>query len=183
MKVRRVVTGHDSGGRSVFVSDEEVEPVTAQLMPGLEFHQLWGGEEPPHFPDDGARPVAPTFFPPVGGFRFSIFSLPPEGTAELPSDLDMASAVAELQARLPGLTNYMERDEPGMHTTDTVDFELVLEGEVILELDDGATVRLGPGDTVVQNGTRHRWSNPGSVPARMVVFMCGARHDRVEQPD
>ena len=51
--------------------------------------------------------------------------------------------------------------------------------EVSLELDDGATVTLGPGDTVVQNGTRHRWSNPGDVPAVIAVFLVGAHHDKV----
>jgi mannose-6-phosphate isomerase-like protein (cupin superfamily) len=49
----------------------------------------------------------------------------------------------------------------------------------VLELDDGATVHLRPGDTVVQNGTRHRWSNPGTEPAVLAVFICGAHHDRV----
>jgi mannose-6-phosphate isomerase-like protein (cupin superfamily) len=59
-----------------------------------------------------------------------------------------------------------------------VDFEVVLSGEVILELDDGATVTLTPGDTVVQNGTRHRWRNPGAVPAVIAVFLCGAHHTK-----
>jgi quercetin dioxygenase-like cupin family protein len=73
--------------------------------------------------------------------------------------------------------DHMEPDAPGMHTTRTIDFEVVLSGEVVLELDDGATVHLHPGDTVVQNGTRHRWSNPGREPATLAVFMCGAHHD------
>ncbi len=50
---------------------------------------------------------------------------------------------------------------------------------MILELDDGAEVALNPGDTVVQNGTRHRWRNPGHVPARLALFVCGAAHDNV----
>lgn len=45
MKVRRVVTGQDASGKSVFVSDEEVEPVTLELLPGAEFHRLWGADE------------------------------------------------------------------------------------------------------------------------------------------
>jgi quercetin dioxygenase-like cupin family protein len=72
----------------------------------------------------------------------------------------------------------MEPDDPGMHTTPTIDFEVVLSGEVILELDDGAEVTLRPGDTVVQNGTRHRWRNEGSDPAVLAVFICGAEHAR-----
>jgi quercetin dioxygenase-like cupin family protein len=76
----------------------------------------------------------------------------------------------------------MEPDAPGMHTTDTIDFEVVLEGEIWLELDDGATMHLRPGDTVVQNGTRHAWRNNGTETARLAVFICGAHHDRVVRP-
>jgi mannose-6-phosphate isomerase-like protein (cupin superfamily) len=178
MDVRRVVTGHDSAGKAVFVSDERVVSVTAAILPGSEFHKLWGGDEAPRFPDAGALPAHTAYFPPVGGFRFGLFTVPPAG-AELPADLDIAAALAEMDEKLPGLLAHTEPADPGMHTTATVDFEVVLSGEVTLELDDGATVVLHPGDTVVQNGTRHRWSNPGDVPATLAVFICGAHHDRV----
>jgi mannose-6-phosphate isomerase-like protein (cupin superfamily) len=177
--VRRVVTGHDAAGRAVFVSDEQVAPVAPALLPGSEFHRLWGGDEAPRFPDDGSMPEHRAYFPPVGGFRFGFFSIPPDGGAGAPADLDVEAALAELARELPGLAEHMEPDDPGMHTTATIDFEVVLEGEATLELDDGATVTLRPGDTVVQNGTRHRWSNRGDVPARLAVFICGAHHERV----
>jgi mannose-6-phosphate isomerase-like protein (cupin superfamily) len=61
-----------------------------------------------------------------------------------------------------------------MHTTDTVDFEYVLSGSIDLELDNGETVHLTPGDTVVQNGTRHAWRNRGSEPCQLVVVLVGA---------
>jgi quercetin dioxygenase-like cupin family protein len=67
----------------------------------------------------------------------------------------------------------MEPAHPGMHTTDTVDFDVVISGEVWLELDDGAEVRLGPGDCVVQNGTRHRWHNRASRPCVIAVALLG----------
>ena len=177
MDVRRVVTGHDGAGKAVFVSDERVTPVAPAIMPGSEFHRLWGGDEAPSFPDDGSMPAHTTYFPPVGGFRFGFFTLPPAGQ-EPPEGLDVEAAMADFEAQMPGMLSHMEPDDPGMHTTATIDFEVVLAGEVVLELDDGATVRLGPGDTVVQNGTRHRWSNPGDVPATLAVFICGAHHDR-----
>lgn len=66
-----------------------------------------------------------------------------------------------------------------MHTTATLDFEVVLEGEVWLELDDGVEVHLRAGDTVVQNGTRHAWRNKGTVPARLAIFIVGAEHAKV----
>lgn len=179
MDVRRVVTGHDAQGKAVFVSDESVPPVVPSLLPGSEFHRLWGGDAAPHFPDEGSRPDDRSYFPPVGGFRFGFFTIPPDGGAGAPADLDMGAALAELEEQLPGLAGHMEVDNPGMHTTATVDFEVVLSGRVTLELDDGATVALEPGDTVVQNGTRHRWSNAGTEPAVLAVFICGAHHDRV----
>ncbi len=92
------------------------------------------------------------------------------------SDVDAAAGLADVEAEAPGLLRYMDLSDPGMHTTDTIDFEVVLEGTVVLELDDGAEVTLHPGDTVVQNGTRHRWKNAGDTVARLVVFICGASH-------
>ena len=178
MDVRRVVTGHDGNGKAVFVSDEAVAPTTLALLPGSAFHKLWGGDEAPSFPDDGSEPSYETYFPPVGGFRFGFFTIPPDEGRGVPDDLDVPAALKELEEKLPGMAQYAEPDAPGMHTTPTIDFEVVLSGEVWLELDDGAEVHLKPGDTVVQNGTRHRWSNKGSEPATLAVLICGAHHER-----
>ena len=70
---------------------------------------------------------------------------------------------------------HQEPDAPGMHTTDSIDFDYVISGEVWLELDDGEEVHLRAGDTVVQNGTRHAWRNKRSVPCSIVVCFIGAR--------
>ncbi len=180
MDARRVVTGHDAGGKAVFVSDEMVEPVTLALLPGSEFHQLWGTDVTSAFPDDGSRPEAPRYFPPVGGVRFGFFTIPPDSGRGAPADLDMAAALAEFEVKLPGMTDYLEIEEPGMHTTATIDFGVVLSGTAILELDDGAKVALETGDTYVQNGTRHRWSNTGTVPAVLAVALIGAHHRNVD---
>jgi mannose-6-phosphate isomerase-like protein (cupin superfamily) len=173
MRVRRVVTGHDDAGKAVFASDELVDPVTVALIPGGAFHLLWGADQPPTFPDDGAPTPQPTYFPPLGGYRFGLFTVPP-ATGSAPGELDLEAALAEVEGKLPGLVAHMEADNPGMHTTDTIDFEVVLSGEVILELDDGVEKVLRPGDTVVQNGTRHRWSNRGAEPAVVAVMLIGA---------
>jgi mannose-6-phosphate isomerase-like protein (cupin superfamily) len=180
MNVRRVVTGHDASGKSVFVSDEAVEPARPVMMPAAEFHLLWGGDKTPQFPDDGSMPEWHTYFPPIGGFRFGMFTVPP-GIAGVPEEgsVNVEEALADVEAKLPGLIGYVDRSDPGMHTTDTIDFEVVLEGTAVLELDDGAEVTLHPGDTVVQNGTRHRWKNPGDTPARLALFICGASHANV----
>src|SRR4051794_18244759 len=115
MKIRRVVTGHDGHGKSVFVSDTEVNPITVQAMPGAEFHRLWGGDRAPRFPDDGARPQEATYFPPIGGYRFGMFTLPPSTQAASPVDAANRAASQELNEKLPGLADYMEADAPGMH--------------------------------------------------------------------
>jgi len=173
MNVRRVVTGQDASGKSVFVSDEEVEPITLALLPGTEFHRLWGADETPKLPTDGTPTSQHDYFPPGGGFRWGLFTLPPSSVAA-PENIDIAAALQELEEKLPGMAAHMEPDHPGMHTTHTVDFEVVLSGEITLELDDGAEVVLKPGDTVVQNGTRHAWHNRGDVPAVIVVGIIGA---------
>ncbi|MGI9052170.1 MAG: cupin domain-containing protein [Ilumatobacteraceae bacterium] len=178
MRVRRVVTGHDADGKAVVASDMEVDGLRPALTPGSEFHRLWGGDEPPSFPDHGAEPDQGQYFPLVGGFRFGMFAVPPRnrepGGPQPPDDIERA--LVEFEAHLPGLAGHMEPDAPGMHTTSTIDFEVVLEGEVWLELDDGVEVHLRAGDTVVQNGTRHAWRNHGDATARLAVFIVGAEH-------
>jgi mannose-6-phosphate isomerase-like protein (cupin superfamily) len=176
--IRRVVTGHDTDGKAVFASDEVVEPVTVALIPGVEFHRMWDLDQPPHFPDDGSPGPSVTYFPPVAGLRFGLFSVAPSTVAP-PADLDIGAALAELEEKLPGLAEHMEPDNPGMHTTASVDYEYIVSGRVVLELDDGVTKELSAGDTVVQNGTRHAWRNPYDEPCLVVVVLVGAHHDSV----
>ncbi len=179
MDVRRVVTGHDAAGKAVFVGDEQVAPVTLGLLPGTEFHQLWGGDQTASFPDAGEQPSAAGYFPPADGFRFGFFTIPPDAEGGMPPDLDIAAALAEFDQKLPGMSAYLEPDEPGMHTTATIDYGVVLSGHATLELDDGATVVLDPGDTYIQNGTRHRWSNQGDEPSVLAIALIGANHTEV----
>jgi mannose-6-phosphate isomerase-like protein (cupin superfamily) len=179
MDVRRVVTGHDAEGKAVFVGDEAVAPVTLALLPGSEFHQIWGADARCSFPDDGSRPEAITYFPSEEGFRFGFFTIPPDGGAGVPAGLDVEAALAEFEQKLPGMAQHLEPAEPGMHTTATIDYGVVVSGAATLELDDGAKLVLNAGDTYIQNGTRHRWSNSGDVPAVLAVALIGAHHDKV----
>lgn len=155
------------------VSDRQVEPITVGLFPGAEFHRLWGADHAPRFPDAGLPRPGPGYLPPVGGFRFCIFSVPPQSTRR-PEEIDAAAAFIECERELPGLAKTLERNHPGMHTTDTVDFGFVIAGEVFLELDGGEEVHLRAGDAFVQNGTRHAWRNRTSEPCRIVAFIAGA---------
>jgi mannose-6-phosphate isomerase-like protein (cupin superfamily) len=172
--VRRVVTGRTGAGKSTVASDTEVGAITVGLLPGAEFFRVWGADAAPTLPDDGApRPGAP-YFPPPGGFRFGLVTLAPRSVAQ-PREIDAKLARAEMEAKLPGMAAHLEADHPGMHTSDSVDFEYIVSGELWLELDDGKEVHLKAGDTVVQNGTRHAWRNKGTEPCRMVFCLIGAQ--------
>ena len=69
----------------------------------------------------------------------------------------------------------MEPDAPGMHATQTVDYDIVIEGDLCLELDDGVEVRLPTGSCVVQHGTRHAWHNRSSTGAAPLRPRSGSR--------
>lgn len=96
MRVRRVVTGHDTRGKAVFASDEQVDSLTLALIPGAEWHRLWGADQAPAFPDEGGPTAQPSYFPPVGGYRFGFFTVPP-GTASAPAGLDLQAGLAEME--------------------------------------------------------------------------------------
>jgi len=171
--MRRVVTGRRDG-KAVVVSDTDVEAITSGLMPGTAFHQVWGSDEPPAAPTNGVMPAHAGYFPAPGGYRFVFFTLGPD-SATPAEDIDLGAAISELQRKLPGLAEVMEPDHPGMHTTDTVDLDLVISGEIWLELDDGKEVHLRAGDCVIQNGTRHAWHNRTSEPTVMFAALLGAQ--------
>ena len=81
----------------------------------------------------------------------------------------------DLDDKVPGMGQYFDKSTPGMHTTDTVDYGVVVRGEMTLELDDGQRVHLRQGDRIVQNGTRHRWRDPGTAPCLMAFVSVGGK--------
>jgi|GEM_PF-75831 len=173
MKVRRVVTGHDDQGKAVFVDDQLVEATTVALST-TRYHELWRAESAPTFPGPGANGLKTAFFPSLGGYRFFLLTLPPGDSQVDLEGVDIEAGLREFQEKMPGVLETSEFDNPGMHTTDTVDMEIVLSGEIVLELDDGAETTLRVGDVNIQNGTRHRWHNRGTEPAVVAVAMVGA---------
>jgi len=173
MVAKRLVVAAQKNGKSVVTSDSRVEPIEVSLLPGFEFHRLWGSDVGPALQSDGSPPSQVRYFPPPGGFRFGFFTVGPESRS-LPEDFDMAKGLEELEQRLPGIAEVMEPDHPGMHTTNTVDLDLVISGEVFLELDDGQEVHLRAGDAVIQHGTRHSWHNRTEEPCVVFVTLLGA---------
>lgn len=171
--MRRVVTGTDRDGKAVIVSDSTIPPQTIGLMPGAAFLSIWGADTPPCLPNDGSPPTATDWFPPAPGYRVQEITIPP-GASHPAATLDVAAALAEANAKLPGLIGHMDPANPGMHRTDTVDFVYVLSGRCVLELDGGAKTVLSPGDIVVQNGVRHAWRVPYDEPCRVLSISLGA---------
>jgi Cupin domain len=174
-KIRRIVTGHDSNGKSVLKSDGAPPRITDFVhVPGLVSRLVWATPPVPALPvADDPTPAVRSFVPPPGETRFVVVTLPPDAVFGRP-DFDPATARAEHLRAEPGLAETFEPDSPGMHTTPTVDCGIVLEGEIWLELDDGRTVHLRRHDTFVQNGTRHAWRNRGDAPATFAVMLIGA---------
>jgi mannose-6-phosphate isomerase-like protein (cupin superfamily) len=156
--MKLVVTGRDRSGKSTFARDgAPLRTIDFQGVSG--FEELWVTKEGAPLGDaDGIVDGFP-FFPGPGDTRFRIVRLSP-------GYLDRAGEGA---ATVPEL----EADAPGMHTTDSIDFVVILSGRVVLELDDGEKRTLGAGDCVVQRTTRHRWIPLGSDPLVMAVVMLG----------
>ena len=173
--IRRVLTGDDAHGRSSIVEDGPSPAVRmVPERPGYRVTNLWctaAAPAPVGAPDRIAQHQGVS--PPPGGTVLRIIDFPPEPTDP-----------KALQHMLEATFGSMYRDaqhaprpgeHPGMHCTDTVDYALMLEGEMIAIMDEGETV-LRKGDVLIQRGTNHAWSNRSGQPARMAfVLIHGSR--------
>lgn len=176
---RLVITGQEPSGRSVVVEDRQVAGVPLPGLPGATFAPVWGADEPPPLPTDGRVPAQALFFPGPGGFRFGFFTVPPDSVVErLSREGDAMGEGSEPMSDLfAGIDDVRGRERPRMHTTDTVDWDFIVSGEVWMELDDGVEVRLTAGDSVVQNGTNHAWWNRSSEPCVIAVSIIGTTRE------
>lgn len=176
MQVRRIVTGHAADGKSIFVSDAPTPRSTAfKHVPGFVTTLVWETRPGASVPASKGDPSleAPSWVPNPGGTNLMFITFPPDSVMMSP-DFDPAAAGGEYVQVLPGLAEKFERDHPGMHTTDTVDYGVLIDGELHLELDDGQTRKLATRDVVIQNGTRHAWRNKSERPATMLFVLIGA---------
>lgn len=173
---KRVVTAVDEKGKAIVSEETSLAPVEVAIMPGVEAYPVWGYDDLPSVPVEQPAAVYAPFFPAPSGSRFGIGVFPPASAATEP-ELDEAALgalVTECEEKLPGFIGVFEPDGSGMHTTQTVDYDIVIAGELYLELDDGTEVRCAAGTCIVQNGTRHAWHNRGDVPAILAYVLLGA---------
>ena len=143
--------------------------------PGHSTSLVWATAAVADLPSDMEEPrPGDRVTPGPGETRLLIVCFPPDSIFADPR-FDGAAYAADAAQHLSGLIEQFEPDSPGMHTTDTVDYDAVLDGEIWLELDDGVATRLKQGDIVIQCGARHAWRNKSERPATMMFVLIGAR--------
>jgi len=183
---RRIVTGHDASGKAIIISD--APPVHTQLVGGPggpTFFEVWHTQETPAL--IYAQPVEPAenglvLPPPKSGTRIRVIEFPPEG--EEIRRLSGADAVDKFKAMGDehASTAGGAAPHPLMHRTKTVDYGIVLEGEMTMVLDNDETT-IQAGDIVIQNGTNHAWANRSGKACRMAfILIDGQFTNEIVQP-
>src|ERR1700692_4238736 len=171
---RRVVT-ENVNGKSVVQSDGPMETYQFRTVPGYKHTLIWVNPTTPDLCKEQRFGRYPdSVVPGPGGTSLHFVTFPPGSVFADPS-FDGTAAQEEALIRLRGLADHFEEEDPGMHKTNTVDYAVVYDGEIWLELDDSKTLHLTRGDVVVQNGTRHAWRNTGTKPVTMLFFLNGAK--------
>ena len=177
--VRRIVTGHDERGRSIVQEDgTPARVVTLGGESGTTFHEIWNTRATPAPIDRASGEPAEAgiaLLPPAGGTRIRILDIPPDdgSVAALPRE----AIRALFEAIGAGHTLPENPPHPLMHRTETVDYGIVLEGEVVLILDERETI-VRAGDVVVQRGTSHAWANRSSSNARIAFVLIDGRFEQ-----
>lgn len=172
---RRIVTGHAPDGRSVIARDERLAPIVNPTV-GVSFFEVWNTQATPVPVDNAAGPperllqIAPN----PNGSVIRVVEFPPETPESRALSGEAAREAFAQMGNAHDSTWDKSSPHPLMHRTETVDYGIVLEGEIHLVLTDSET-RLGPGDIVVQRGTDHAWANRSDKPARMAFILLDGR--------
>jgi mannose-6-phosphate isomerase-like protein (cupin superfamily) len=178
-RVRRVLTGHDADGKSIFISDAEAANVKeVASMPGLALTDLWETKGAPASnagdADAAERPVR--LEPPKNGTILRIVEFPPD--SQWRGKADPRAGFKSIGAgHAPDKTSA----DPMMHRTSTVDYAIVLKGEIHAVMDKGEKL-LRAGDILVQRGTNHSWSVRGNEPCIVCFVLVNARPLSFKKP-
>ena len=175
--IRRVVTGHDRNGKAIVVSDAIAPNVKSNpLRPGHRSSDIWKTSAMPVVltadePDPTLGPR--TIHPAPQGTTIRIAELQPEPEAVRNMTPEKAREVFAAMGN-PGASMAGGGRHPMMHRTETIDYAVVLDGEITLLLDD-EDVQLKTGDVVIQRGTSHAWSNRSQKVCRMLYVLIDGR--------
>ena len=172
--IRRVVTGDGPDGKSRVIEDASATSIkTVPERPGYRAVNVWRTTDfPCSIENSDSIKEHKGILPPKNGTILRIIDFPPEPK-------DPAELKRRLHATFGGIYADAAHDKnarhPGMHTTDTVDYAIVLEGEIWSVMDEGETL-LRAGDVLIQRGTNHAWANRSEKTARIsFVLMDGVR--------
>jgi hypothetical protein len=162
--IRRVVTGHDADGRAVLISDGPA-PAVHHRGPGTSsVIELWETRQTPadNSGNSDCTIGQPMRIPPEkNGSKFRVVEFPPD-SQRVWTPLAATGVAHDAGAR-----------HPGFHKTNTVDYAIVLDGEIYAMMDVGETL-LKPGDVLIQRGTNHAWSNRSDGPCRIAFVVIDA---------
>ena len=175
---RRVVTGHNASGKSVVVIDGPPARIFGTDVRGLA--EVWNTDGAPIDTRDATdrADIDVVLSPVANGSKFRFFAIAPEDPSL--SDEQREARIAE---RFAAMGAAQERPDtsrhPAMHKTKTVDYIIVLSGDVTLLLDEDER-DLKPFDVVVQRGTNHAWINKGTQPALLVAVLIDASFEKID---
>lgn len=177
--IHRVVTGHDEQGRAVVTHTGSLPTVCEiSAVPGTVFHEVWSTGATPALIDNGPDPTAGPLAlrPPCCGTRVRFVDIPPDTADFLRHGAQRMHAAFSQIGDAKASTVQVSSPHPLMHRTESVDYGVVIEGEMTLVLDD-SEVLLKQGSVVVQRGTNHAWANRSGAPCRMLFVLVDGRHD------
>ena len=168
---RRITTKRGDGGGSVLAEDIAVEINEIGLA------NFWITDETParceEFFAFDSRPAR--LEPPPSGTIFRYFVIPPQGDVSTEA---YKQAVKQMFVAMQGSHCQVDtRRHPAMHTTRTIDYVVLLKGNVSLLLDEGEEIPVRPLDVVIQRGTNHYWVNRGTEPALLMGVLLDATFD------
>ncbi len=169
--IRRVYTGHNEEGRSVFISDGAAPAVKEMdSMPGLALTDLWvtNGAPADNSGSADATDREIVLEPPANGTIFRVVEFPPDSAWR-----DNADAKEAFDSIGAGHATDDDVDDPMMHQTATVDYLIVLKGEIWAILEEGE-VCLKQGDCMIQRGTNHSWSVRTDEPCLLAAILVNA---------
>ena len=149
--VRRIVTGHDAKGNAVVATDERLTAVSRRIGANITGCEIWSTDRMPVDNSEAASAAQRAGF--VKRYNYV-------GTGQ--------GTTIRITEWAPGHARFT-------HRTETVDYAILLSGEIDLELENGEVVHLKPGDVVVQRGTTHTWVNRGTVPAVTAFILIDAK--------
>jgi mannose-6-phosphate isomerase-like protein (cupin superfamily) len=166
-EVRRIVTGLDAAGKAVATYDSAV-PLTSYRSPNPAAEMWVTDKSPPDltWTEDRAKTIKVGLTPPKGGTIFRIVDFVPTSEKINAMDINTMMKVAGADAPARGLPPR----HPMMHRTRSVDYAIIMAGEIDMLLDDGE-VHLKAGDVIVQQATNHAWVNRGKEVCRIAFIL------------